>query len=712
MKLKQLEVEGFRGFADRKVFDLSADATVIIGANGRGKTSLLDAVCWGLSGAVGRIDGGDSSLVSMYSQTGQARVSIELIGADGRFSITRTTDGESQTLRARIRDDEFRETSARARILEQLWPEGASAKDGEQALSSALTRSVYLQQDRLRDFLEGASDQDRFNVISELVGAGHLTELQSQLESESRSWSRATTQMRSDIRPLDERVEKLKAHLQKLRSSASVGSELQKTTWTAWWENCKKLGVAVPAVPSATSADAASHLDNTLREIRSLRDGTRRQRELLIKTKELLTDPPPESSVDIVKLQEAVATAKSVAANTRARLKAAQEDAAARRQQQVATREQSEQRKALAQLALQLLEDRCPVCQQEHNVVETRERLQQIINSTTETSEIALPTEKVEELAASVKKAITDEQSLREELVSATHVRQEYEQWATTRDEKLEELRITQKEGVEELLDARIQTCESSQIRLKEQAERGEELALNIVRELAKARIGSAEVDLRSAESELAEQLATLETREDTSMRTKLLIERLRGARSKVAIDKLSEIEPLLQRIFARIDPHPAFRVVSFATDVVRGKGRLDAEIHDRQEGKTSKAPETILSSSQLNALAVSMFLSFNLSIPSLPLNAALLDDPMQSLDEINLLGLVDLLRRAKRKRQIVVSTHDKRFGRLLAKKLRPVHGDESTSVIELHGWKRSGPEVVQYSVEADSMPLRFAAVA
>jgi DNA repair exonuclease SbcCD ATPase subunit len=112
-----------------------------------------------------------------------------------------------------------------------------------------------------------------------------------------------------------------------------------------------------------------------------------------------------------------------------------------------------------------------------------------------------------------------------------------------------------------------------------------------------------------------------------------------------------------------------------------------------------------------LNALAVSIFLSFNLALPKLPLQAAILDDPIQSLDEINLLGLVDLLRRIKDKRQIIVSTHDRRFGRLLARKLRPANSSESTSVVELRGWERSGPEVLQYPVEADVTPLRLAAV-
>ena len=199
--------------------------------------------------------------------------------------------------------------------------------------------------------------------------------------------------------------------------------------------------------------------------------------------------------------------------------------------------------------------------------------------------------------------------------------------------------------------------------------------------------------------------------RQLTSHRVKILLEQLREARSTVAVDKLREIEPLLQRIFARINPHPSFRVVRFATDVVRGKGRLNTKILDQSEDISSESPEAVLSSSQLNALAVSIFLSFNLSLPNLPLDAALLDDPIQSLDDINLLGLVDLLRRTKDRRQVIVSTHDARFGRLLSRKLRPANSSQKTNVIELRGWNRTGPEVEQYSIQPDEIPLRLAVV-
>ncbi len=119
-----------------------------------------------------------------------------------------------------------------------------------------------------------------------------------------------------------------------------------------------------------------------------------------------------------------------------------------------------------------------------------------------------------------------------------------------------------------------------------------------------------------------------------------------------------------------------------------------------------------MLSSSQLNVLAVSTFLSLNLAIESLPLQVVALDDPLQSLDTVNLLGLADLLRRVKASRQVIVSTHDERLAALLARKLRPVATGERTLLIRLQAWSREGPIVEQKAIPPDVAPLRLLASA
>lgn len=55
MRLLSIELSGFRGFAQKREFDLDADAVVVMGTNGHGKTSLFDGILFALTGRVPRL---------------------------------------------------------------------------------------------------------------------------------------------------------------------------------------------------------------------------------------------------------------------------------------------------------------------------------------------------------------------------------------------------------------------------------------------------------------------------------------------------------------------------------------------------------------------------------------------------------------------------------------------------------------------------------
>ncbi|MDZ4852651.1 MAG: AAA family ATPase [Pirellulaceae bacterium] len=712
MRLKSIDIGGFRGFASRQKFDLSADATVIVGVNGLGKTSLLDAILWGLCGKVDRV-GDDAKLVSLYSETGEARISIELESQSGELtSITRSSDGSKQSIQLSTGEMDFKGGSADARLYELCWPDAISASDSNASLTSAFVRSVYLQQDRVRDFLDASSDQDRFNIISELVGTGRLTELQLQLERERNSWTRATTQRKTEGKPLLDRVAELERQLQKIRQSSETLDEEGTPSWSEWWTAAKGLGIISPAdPPSAASVEASNSLNFAIQELQSAGSQSERKRGIGVSLRTLLDEKPnrPEVSIDELRLVNEKAEAELN--DTRTKLDFARRQAAENRRLQIETRELKAQQRALAQIALMLLGDHCPVCEQSYDHEQTKSRLERLVipeetalTSATETSdivsELAIEEEKFAKFAMDAKKLLDE---TRAKIAS-------YSKWQdeVTRAISDLELEILASDLKSSHIDEIISSCTRRNAELLAHRKAGERLSLNLARESAKSRIATVETELQGGKTELEAHLAAVTSREATGEKTSLLLDALREAASRVAVDRLRQIEPFFQRVYARIDPHPAFRIVKLATRFSRGRGRLDTEVYDSLESVRSDNPSAVLSSSQLNALAVSLFLSLNLTLPKLPVEAALLDDPIQSLDDINLLGLVDLLRRTKDKRQLIVSTHDARFGKLLARKLRPGNKIQRTSVIELFGWSRRGPEVRQYDIQSEHSALRL----
>ena len=80
-------------------------------------------------------------------------------------------------------------------------------------------------------------------------------------------------------------------------------------------------------------------------------------------------------------------------------------------------------------------------------------------------------------------------------------------------------------------------------------------------------------------------------------------------------------------------------------------------------------------SSAQLNILSLSVFLARALHAKShdgAPVDCILIDDPIQSLDSINILATIDLLRSIALNfnKQIILSTHDENFHELLKRKI------------------------------------------
>src|ERR1039457_3710195 len=111
MRLKTLTVSGFRGFAQEEVIDLDAEAIIVFGANGSGKTSMLDAILWVLTGSITRLRGEAADILSKYSVTGEARVELELQRDSSTMRVTRRFDGSDHLT---VDDDETGSTTGPA----------------------------------------------------------------------------------------------------------------------------------------------------------------------------------------------------------------------------------------------------------------------------------------------------------------------------------------------------------------------------------------------------------------------------------------------------------------------------------------------------------------------------------------------------------------------------------------------------------------------
>ena len=127
--------------------------------------------------------------------------------------------------------------------------------------------------------------------------------------------------------------------------------------------------------------------------------------------------------------------------------------------------------------------------------------------------------------------------------------------------------------------------------------------------------------------------------------------------------------ENLTNDIYRKIDPHPDFKSVKFMANFESNNPRLDIFVKN-QNDKESLIPNLYFSTAQINILSLSIFLASALN--SDEYDCIFIDDPIQSMDSINVLSTIDLIRGiiVNNNKQIILSTHDENFFNLLKKKI------------------------------------------
>ena len=131
----------------------------------------------------------------------------------------------------------------------------------------------------------------------------------------------------------------------------------------------------------------------------------------------------------------------------------------------------------------------------------------------------------------------------------------------------------------------------------------------------------------------------------------------------------------LINRLYNAIDPHPDYKEIQFKCDFKLKNPRLKILLSSKEDGKESIVPNLYFSTAQMNILSFCIFLAkalFATDNERKSMDCIFIDDPIQAMDDINILSIIDLLRNVafSMDKQIVLTTHDRNFFELLQKKV------------------------------------------
>lgn len=703
MRLTSLSVSGFCGIASELKIDLDANVVVLAGRNGLGKTTVCDAIVWALTGVHPR--GADPQ--NLYSST-PATVALAGVSDDGGWRIVRVARASADEIAVSHGGSAIQGPAAQEWLDRRLFPH----QDLSESVAALLSDSVYLQQETLRAFLSSRSDDERFAGLARMVGARRLSQFVSDFDSERRQWSKAVKASEGDVSAAESRVQTLRAEVIAMEAQLSDAALVNDgTAWESWVHEVRRLTDALP--PDSVSEKSIALLTSSLSQVQSKLLNDLSQLEVLgseltaaqvqgmdLRQRHVEGDRLRVQSCTIAyeHAQAAVARAELVADEARSQARA--------------TELQQQQMAQLADLALELLGPHCPVCDQAIDVQVVSARLQQVRaldghRDPWAATGLVAALHAVSEARAERDRCLADLQSARAALQLAEEERQQEAIRQETRERIFSELNFRQDADVNEQILRRRNEVQAllDEVHALRAAATGftEQIQLEGMRK----RLESSRLQLAELTFELTTIRDDLHSNQRTARFATDVAKNLKRASDELVSRRLEEIQPLLDHLYAAVDPHPTFKSLRLATRVHYGP-RLDPVVADDDTGIEVKDPSLTLSTSQSNALAVVIFLAFSLGLSPSSLDTLLLDDPLQNLDDVHLLGLVDVLRHVRGRRQLVVTAHDRSFARLLARKLRATSPGEAVLVHDIESWARSGPKIHTSRIPASDRPFIF----
>ena len=702
VRLVGLAVEAFRGFRDRQEFDLDASTVILTGPNGTGKTSVFDAVQWVLVGSIERLEGlrarrNVEHVVSSYRSGDRARVELTLRVDRREVIVRRTGDYRESTL-------EVLGATAKALYGDAAadWLGHCLLPREPAALDMVLTTCGLLQQDVMRSVLE-AKPADRYAHITTVLGLQGLEDFEDATRTaakEAGDQRSAAEQERAKARST---VEAASTLVETLEQRA-----LQRVSVSVAREEVDRLVAEAPGSltalpPPALDFDTATGLARDCRElaagVRQLIDAVAR----ISREKEHLA--PVVGDGQIQQLMSGLKDASSALEAERAAQEAALLKLSAAEQ---ATEEMSR----LAAAAIPLLSTDCPVCGQSIDPDAVADRLRSLGSESDTLVELKSA---VDRLSARLSELTAERDARQSELDGALQSNARWKEYEERRIELRD--RIASKEllrsGPFSIGGLELESGPESGAEVLAWLERFRDAVegyAEVVRESQSAgEIDRARAELASAQQVLDERMSHADRLSTRAARLKQLADAASQARVDVTKERFQAIEPLVLDIYGRLDPHPAFKMIGFDHETYYGKGTSTPVVRDLVAGVNAD-PLIVFSASQANIAALSYFLAMSLGAGERALPFVLLDDPLQSMDDVNVLGFADLCRFIRSERQLVISTHDSRFAGLLGRKLTPRTPQEKTILYRFEGWDRRGPSVSRELLqdELHDSPLRL----
>jgi DNA repair exonuclease SbcCD ATPase subunit len=662
MKLRFVEMTGFRGFRDRIRFEFPNGFAVLTGRNGAGKSTVLDAIDYALTGTINKFQfkghkGAGVQEHIWWVGSGQPEahsVSVGFADEQGEpFVVTRTREEGADV-----------ETPE---IIRHLCSNGAAARVSvENLLQTTLIRD---------EFIAGLSldlpEQARFTLVRDAIGKLVGPDYSGRAAAIVSAANAARQKQDGRVKDLQNELGRLLGELTEARSAADRSSDVGEAL-----RYIESQSINLPedlTERSAVLRDLVARRRASMGEIERARSLSQQ----LLPEFGFFNSPTAEAELESARSAWEAATREKTVADEKFRLAVAAEQA---------ERESDEFAAHISELlehgsAVGLQDGHCPLC----DAVRTSQEFLQAISQ----ARARLAT-RGEKLAATTRGVADTKRALEAAHLAETAAEGLLNQLAERRAEfERRRARIVETYG-------RLQFSASPDDPIS--AERAlfaeQDNLVKLERALAVLETSTAIDRVKILESRIAalrqqidEEALRLSSAAHAAEAARQIENATKTVANQILTEQFDTVMPLLKELYKRLRPHTDWTEIDsdFGGKV---RGSLNLVVGEGHN------PQFLFSSGQRRAAGLAFLLAVHLSRPWCRWDSLLLDDPVQHIDDYRAINLVEVLAAIRRgNRQVIVAVEDSALADLLCRRLRSTTS-ELGRVFEVRTSKSGAAEI------------------
>ncbi len=683
-RIQKIAIEGFKGFTTRQEIGLDECHAFLLGQNGNGKSSIVEAIRWGLFGSIRR----RNEIVANRDYSGRCHVEITLVREGKVWHLRRTLiKGSSGGSDAELTDDQGGEHPIR-NIMPQL--DSAEAGEGMHIIFAPQSTPLRRQPEDLSPF-----ERTVFNHLGLAHPRALLSQLDGFLETQEFGETNLADKLTEARRNIDGDISQLEHQRDDIVGSPPWGSSPAPSI--AESENKVREIIKKTTGNPPDEAFSGLSLGALIDEAEDVLENRRSQDlgELEKEMEEIVERR--ERLEEFLGIQEEIETQQSRVRDKQSELDDTLEDMSLdelqnRVKEKRAAVDAEDLRRQIAETATDWLHRNeensvsCPVCETTHSRKDLAVLLQQIIDKPSDAT-----TSELNQLEAKLKQV----EDLKREVQSFKGDLDKLEQEAETIKAHIDS------DDTKELPE-RIKECSDHEASIKEQIDGSEDRLNEIGRRLSNLREEDRFHDIRKRLASIKQSRKRFEGVEKAYQDLVAFGESVRSIRQAVEIclrerleNDIPQVSDNLSKVFASLTRHPWYDRLAIVKDKLP---KLELQVASSHDPSGRGYPTDVLNGQSESALELVPYFAFSQTDDApTEVYLVLLDDPTRAFDEEHTEILVERLAELGNHVQLVVASQEtSRFRSLLPKNFQPA----DYVIVEPNQWTHSdGP---QLTIERD----------